>query len=90
MKQFTERVVNTGAGMVIGGPGGKARAKNFLTLFRNPAMQIKPPSAIQNTAAAAPPPRPGAAASGNFAQLLKTAQAETPAAPAAAGTSAKA
>jgi hypothetical protein len=78
--QFTQRSVRRAIGAVIGQTGGNTQTKNFLTTSGDPAMQIKPPSATQ--AAATPQPaRTAAAGKGSdFSQMLKSAQAEAPAA----------
>jgi hypothetical protein len=75
--QFTQRSVRPAIGTVIRQMGVDTQAKNFLTSSGDSAMQIKPPSAAQATAA--PQPHKAAAGkSGDFAQLLKTAQADAP------------
>jgi len=54
-------------------------------------MQIKPPSALQTPAAMPQPAKAGAGKGSDFSQMLKTAQAEAPAAtPASTATAAPA
>jgi hypothetical protein len=83
--QFTQRPVSAAFGAVIARTGAGAQAKNFPTSSGDSAMQIKPPTA-SHTAPAPQAARTAAAAGkgGDFAQMLKTAQAEAPASSAAA------
>ena len=86
--QFTQWPVSAAIGAVIGEPAAGAELKNFLTTSGDSAMQIKPPSAAQ--AAATPQPARTTATAGkggDFAQMLKTAQADAPAAAPATATS---
>lgn len=79
--QFTQRGLNALTDGVIGESAAGVGLKNFLTPSRRFAMHIKPPTSSP-VAPQTPKPAPAAAnKGGDFAQMLKTAQADTPAAP---------
>lgn len=91
--QFTQRAAGPVSVRVIGGLRLPPPAKNFLTptgdaCHAHQATHVRPPRPAP--AAAAQPIKAAAPAGGDFAQLLKTAQAEAPAAALATSAPARA